>query len=116
MVPVPSKAIGTGECTIGIGMLHDGIYIQVLTKSMKTLVFFQVLVLHTKLILQPVFKGAAHPNAARLWIDALSPSIDLAQKNGSYQFLVIDNAKAARIATEYGLDQAQCHGLQPEGC
>jgi len=53
-----------------------------------------------------IFKGAAHPNAAKLWIEyALSPAcVDLAQKNGSYQFLVLDNAKQPEIATEYGLD------------
>ena len=102
----PSKAIGTGECTIGIGMLHDGIY-QIVDQE------------HENVGLQipssgasyevgatAIFKGAAHPNAAKLWIEyALSPAcVDLAQKNGSYQFLVIDNAKQPEIATEYGLD------------
>ena len=102
----PSKAIGTGECTIGIGMLHDGIY-QIVDQE------------HENVCLQipssgasyevgatAIFKGAAHPNAAKLWIEyALSPAcVDLAQKNGSYQFLVLDNAKQPEIATEYGLD------------
>ena len=102
----PSKAIGTGECTIGIGMLHDGIY-QIVDQE------------HENVGLQipssgasyevgatAIFKGAAHQNAAKLWIEyALSPAcVDLAQKNGSYQFLVIDNAKQPEIATEYGLD------------
>lgn len=102
----PSKAIGTGECTIGIGMLHDGIY-QIVDQE------------HENVGLQipssgasyevgatAIFKSAAHPNAAKLWIEyALSPAcVDLAQKNGSYQFLVIDNAKQPEIATEYGLD------------
>lgn len=102
----PSKAIGTGECTIGIGMLHDGIY-QIVDQE------------HENVGLQipssgasyevgatAIFKGAAHPNAAKLWVEyALSPAcVDLAQKNGSYQFLVIDNAKQPEIATQYGLD------------
>ena len=102
----PSKAIGAGECTIGIGMLHDGIY-QIVDQE------------HENVGLQipssgasyevgatAIFKGAAHPNAAKLWIEyALSPAcVDLAQKNGSYQFLVLDNAKQPEIATEYGLD------------
>ena len=102
----PSKAIGTGECTIGIGMLHDGIY-QIVDQE------------HENVGLQipssgasyevgatAIFKGAAHPNAAKLWVEyALSPAcVDLAQKNSSYQFLVIDNAKQPEIATEYGLD------------
>ena len=53
-----------------------------------------------------IFKGAAHPNAAKLWIEyALSPDcVELAQDNGSYQFLVIDNAKQPEVATEFGLD------------
>ena len=103
----PSKAIGAGECTIGIGMLHDGIY-QIVDQE------------HENVGLQipssgasyevgatAIFKGAPHPNAAKLWIEyALSPAcVDLAQKNGSYQFLVIDDAKQPEIATEYGLDQ-----------
>ena len=102
----PSKAIGAGECTLGIGMLHDGIY-QIVDQE------------HENVGLQipssgasyevgatAIFKGAAHPNAAKLWIEyALSPAcVDLAQKNGSYQFLVIDDAKQPEIATEYGLD------------
>ena len=102
----PSKAIGAGECTIGIGMLHDGIY-QIVDQE------------HENVGLQipssgasyevgatAIFKGAAHPNAAKLWIEyALSPAcVDLAQKNGSYQFLVIDDEKQPEIATEYGLD------------
>lgn len=102
----PSKAIGAGECTIGIGMLHDGIY-QIVDQE------------HENVGLQipssgasyevgatAIFKGASHPNAAKLWIEyALSPAcVDLAQKNGSYQFLVIDDAKQPEIATEYGLD------------
>ena len=102
----PSKAIGAGECTIGIGMLHDGIY-QIVDQE------------HENVGLQipssgasyevgatAIFKDAAHPNAAKLWIEyALSPAcVDLAQKNGSYQFLVIDDAKQPEIATEYGLD------------
>ena len=42
-----------------------------------------------------IFKGAAHPNAAKLFVEyALSPDcVELAAENGSYQFLVIDNAK-----------------------
>ena len=53
-----------------------------------------------------IFKGAAHPNAAKLWIEyALSPEcVELAQDNGSYQFLVIDNAKQPEVAEEFGLD------------
>ena len=82
----PSKNVGTGECVIGIGFLHDGI----------------------TQIVGPVaiFKGAAHPNAARLFMEfALSPDcVELAAQNGSYQFLVIDNAQQPEAAARFGLD------------
>ena len=102
----PSKAIGAGECTIGIGMLHDGIY-QIVDQEHET-VGLQIPSSGASYEVgaTAIFKGAAHPNAAKLWIEyALSPAcVDLAQKNGSYQFLVIDDAKQPEIATEYGLD------------
>ena len=53
-----------------------------------------------------IFKGAAHSNAAKLWIEyALSPEcVELGAQNGSYQFLVIDNATQPTQAAEFGLD------------
>ena len=53
-----------------------------------------------------MFKGEKHPNAAKLWIEyALSPDcVNLAAQNGSYQFLVIDNATQPEVAAEFGLD------------
>jgi iron(III) transport system substrate-binding protein len=53
-----------------------------------------------------IFKGAAHPNAAKLFMEyALSPDcVELAAKNGSYQFLVIDNAEQPEEAIKFGLD------------
>jgi hypothetical protein len=53
-----------------------------------------------------IFKGAAHPNAAKLWIEyALSPDcVDIAKENGSYQFLVLSNATQPEEAAEFGLD------------
>ena len=70
----PSKNVGTGECVIGIGFLHDGI---------------------TQIV-----------NAAKLFVEyALSPDcVELAAENGSYQFLVIDNAKQPDVVVEFGLD------------
>ena len=84
----PSKNVGTGECIVGIGFLHDGIT-QIVDNGATA-----------------IFKGAAHPNAAKLWIEyALSPEcVELAAKNGSYQFLVIDNAEQPSQAAEFGLD------------
>lgn len=102
----PSKNIGTGECTIGLGFLHDGIFqivdqgydnIELVVPSSGT---------SCEVGATAIFKGAAHPNAAKLWIEyALSPEcVELAAQNGSYQFLVIDNAQQPEIATEFGLD------------
>ena len=102
----PSKNVGTGECVIGIGFLHDGIT-QIVDNGYT----------NVKLIIPSsgtsfevgataIFKGAAHSNAAKLWIEyALSPEcVELAAKNGSYQFLVIDNAEQPAQAAEFGLD------------
>ena len=102
----PSKNVGTGECVIGIGFLHDGITqindngytnIQLIVPSSGT---------SFEIGATAIFKGAKHENAAKLWIEyALSPDcVNLAQDNGSYQFLVIDNAKQPEIASEFGLD------------
>ena len=102
----PSKNVGTGECVIGIGFLHDGITqivdngytnIELIIPSSGT--SFEVGA-------TAIFKGAAHSNAAKLWIEyALSPEcVNLAAQYGSYQFLVIDNATQPSQAAEFGLD------------
>ena len=102
----PSKNVGTGECVIGIGFLHDGITqivdngygnIELIIPSSGT---------SYEIGATAIFEGCEHPNAAKLWIEfALSPDcVNLAQDNGSYQFLVIDNATQPAIATEFGLD------------
>lgn len=102
----PSKNVGTGECVIGIGFLHDGITqivdngygnIELIIPSSGT---------SYEIGATAIFKGAKHENAAKLWIEyALSPDcVNLAQDNGSYQFLVIDNATQPAIASEFGLD------------
>ncbi len=102
----PSKNVGTGECVIGIGFLHDGITqiedngygnIELIIPSSGT---------SFEIGATAIFKGCAHPNAAKLWIEyALSPEcVELAVENGSYQFLVLDNAAQPAIAAEFGLD------------
>ena len=102
----PSKNVGTGECVIGIGFLHDGIT-QIVDNGYENI----ALVIPSsgtsfEIGATAIFKGAAHPNAAKLWIEyALSPDcVDLAKDNGSYQFLVIDNAEQPSQAAEFGLD------------
>jgi len=102
----PSKNVGTGECVIGIGFLHDGITqivdngygnIELIIPSSGT---------SYEIGATAIFAGCEHPNAAKLWIEfALSPEcVNLAQDNGSYQFLVIDNATQPAVASEFGLD------------
>ena len=102
----PSKNVGTGECTIGIGFLHDGIT-QIVDNGYDNI----TLVIPSsgtsfEIGATAIFKGCEHPNAARLWIEyALSPEcVELAAENGSYQFLVLDNAKQPEVAEEFGLD------------
>ena len=101
-----SKNVGTGECVIGIGFLHDGItqivdngYTNVELVIPSSGTSFEVGA-------TAIFKGAAHSNAAKLWIEyALSPEcVNLAAQNGSYQFLVIDNATQPEVAMQFGLD------------
>ena len=102
----PSKNVGTGECVIGIGFLHDGITqiedngygnIDLIIPSTGTSV---------EVGATAIFKGCKHPNAAKLWIEyALSPDcVELAAQNGSYQFLVLDNAQQPKVAADFGLD------------
>lgn len=102
----PSKNIGTGECVIGLGFLHDGIY-QIVDNGYGNI----GLVLPSsgtscEVGATAIFKGCKHPNAAKLWIEyALSPEcVELAAQNGSYQFLVLDNVEQPEVATEFGLD------------
>ena len=102
----PSKNIGTGESVIGIGFLHDGITqivdngygnIEMIIPSSGT---------SFEIGATAIFEGCAHPNAAKLWIEyALSPEcVELAAQNGSYQFLVIDNAAQPEQAAAFGLN------------
>lgn len=102
----PSKNVGTGECVVGIGFLHDGITqivdngygnIDLIIPSSGT---------SFEIGATAIFKGCKHPNAARLWIEyALSPEcVELAAQNGSYQFLLLDDAQQPEVAAEFGLD------------
>jgi iron(III) transport system substrate-binding protein len=101
----PSKNVGTGQCVIGIGFLHDGIT-QILDNGYDN-VGLVVPADGTACEIGPVaiFKGAKHPNAAKLFMEyALSPEcVELGAQHGSYQFLVLDNAKQPEAAAQYGL-------------
>ena len=102
----PSKNVGTGECVIGIGFLHDGIY-QIVDNGYENI---ELIIPQdgTSCEIGPVaiFNHAKHPNAAKLFMEyALSPEcVELAAQNGSYQFLVLDNATQPQAAIDFGLD------------
>ena len=89
----PSKNVGTGECIIGIGFLHDGVY-QILQGYDNIGLIIPEDGTSYEIGSTAIFEGCEHPNAAKLWIEfALSPDcVELADDAGSYQFLVIDNA------------------------
>jgi iron(III) transport system substrate-binding protein len=101
----PSKMVGPGECVIGIGFLHDGIY-QILQGYDNIELIVPEDGTSYEIGATAIFKGCEHPNAAKLWIEyALSPDcVDIAKDNGSYQFLVLSNATQPEEATEFGLD------------
>ncbi|WP_026490502.1 ABC transporter substrate-binding protein [Butyrivibrio sp. XBB1001] len=102
----PSKNVGTGECVVGIGFLHDGIT-QIVDNGYGNIgLIIPSSGTSFEVGATAIFKGCAHPNAAKLWIEyALSPEcVELAAQNGSYQFLVLDNAKQPEVAAEFGLD------------
>jgi iron(III) transport system substrate-binding protein len=101
----PSKMVGPGECVIGIGFLHDGIY-QILQGYDNIELIVPEDGTSYEIGATAIFKGAEHPNAAKLWIEyALTPDcVDIAKENGSYQFLVLSNATQPEEATQFGLD------------
>ena len=102
----PSKNVGTGECIIGIGFLHDGIT-QILDNGYGNIeLIIPSSGTSCEIGATAIFKGAKHPNAAKLWIEyALSPDcVNQADEVGSYQFLVLDNAEQPQAAYDFGLD------------
>ena len=101
----PSKKVGIGECVIGIGFLHDGIT-QILSGYDNIELIIPASGTSFEIGATAIFKGAKHPNAAKLWVEyALSPEcVNLAKANESYQFLVIDNGEQPAEAAQFGLD------------
>lgn len=101
----PSKMVGPGECVIGIGFLHDGIY-QILQGYDNIKLIVPEDGTSYEIGATAIFKGNTHPNAAKLWVEyALSPDcVDQAKENGSYQFLVLSNATQPEEAAQFGLD------------
>ena len=101
----PSKMVGPGECVIGVGFLHDGIY-QILQGYTNIGLVVPSDGTSFEVGATAIFKGAKNPNAAKLWIEyALSPEcVNLAKGAGSYQFLVLSNAEQPKEAAQFGLD------------
>mgnify|MGYP003376367920 CR=1 FL=1 len=101
----PSKMVGPGECVIGIGFLHDGIY-QILQGYDNIQLVIPEDGTSYEVGATAIFKGCKHPNAAKLWIEyALTPDcVDLAKDNGAYQFLVLKNATQPKEAEQFGLN------------
>lgn len=102
----PAKHVGTGACAIGIGFLHDGIT-QIVDYGYDSI----SLVLPSsgtsyEVGATAIFAGCEHPNAAKLWIEfALSADcVELAATQGSYQFIVLNNAAQPSQSYEFGLD------------
>ena len=102
----PSKKVGIGECVIGIGFLHDGVY-QILQGYDNIDLIIPADGTAYEIGSTAIFEGAEHEDAAKLWIEyALSPEcVELADDAGSYQFLVIDTAEQpAALAAFPNLD------------
>lgn len=104
----PSKMVGPGEIVIAVGFLHDGIY-QILQGYDNLELIAPAAGTSFEIGATAIFKGAKHGDAAKLWVEyALSPEcVELGQKNGSYQFLVLDNATDPPEAQQFGLSDAK---------
>ena len=101
----PAKNVGSGECAIAVGFLHDGIA-QIVDHGYDNI----SLIIPSggtsfEIGATAIFTGARHENAARLWIEyALSPQcVEQANDCGAYQFLVIDNAEQPPEILRFGL-------------
>ena len=104
-----SKEVGVGSTIIGIGFLHDVIY-QIVDKGYSNIgmcapsdgTSYEVGA-------TAILKGAKHPELAKKFIDFATSAecVELAAKNGSYQFLVVDGAKQPQAAIDAGIDQVK---------
>ncbi len=101
----PSKKVGIGECVIGIGFLHDGIT-QILAGYDNIKLVIPKEGTSYEIGATAIFKGAKHPNAAKLWVEyCLTPAaVDIAKDHEAYQFLVLKNATQPQQAIDFGLD------------
>lgn len=100
----PSKMVGPGEIVIAVGFLHDGVT-QILDGYDNIKLIGPASGTSYEIGATAIFNGAKHPNAAKLWVEyALSPDcVELGQTVGSYQFLVLDNAKDPEVIEQFNL-------------
>ena len=105
----PSKNVGTGECVIGIGFLHDAVY-QIVNGYDNIGMCVPASGTAAEVGAVSIFEGAKHPNAAKLFIEfCLTPEcVELAATTGSYQFLVLSNAKQPEVLQKFDLDISVC--------
>lgn len=105
----PSKMVPIGEVVIGIGFLHDAVY-QIVDNGYTNIgMTAPASGTAYEIGATAIFKGAKNEENAKKFIEfALSPAcVNLAQNNGSYQFLVIDNANPVQAAVDAGLDKIE---------
>lgn len=106
----PSKNVGPGECDIGIGFLHDAIY-QIASNGYDNIgMAVPASGTSAEVGAVSIFEGCKHPNAAKLFVEfALTPDcVERAAETGSFQFLVIDNAKQPEVIEQFGLTLDSC--------
>lgn len=103
----PSSLVPTGEIVIGIGFLHN--VVRQIVDNGFTNIGMTAPTSGTayEIGATAIFKGCKNLENAQKFIEfALSPDcVDIAQDYGSYQFLVIDNAKPVEAAVKAGLDK-----------
>ena len=106
----PSKNVGPGECNIGIGFLHDAIY-QIANNGYDNIgMSVPSSGTSAEVGAVSIFKGAKHLNAAKLFIEfCLTPEcVERAAETGSFQFLVLKNAKQPEVIEKFGLTLDAC--------
>lgn len=103
----PAKLLATGEVVIGIGFLHDALC-QIVDYNYDN-IGLTVPYSGTSYEIGPVaiLAGCKNEENAKKFIEfALSPDcVSLAQKNGSYQLLLLDNAPPVKAALSAGLEK-----------
>ncbi|MBQ9207696.1 MAG: ABC transporter substrate-binding protein [Treponema sp.] len=103
----PSKLVPTGEIVIGIGFLHNVVH-QIVDNGFTNIgMTSPASGTAYEIGATAIFKGCKNLENAQEFIEfALSPDCgNIAQDYGSYQFLVIDNAKPVQAAVDAGLDK-----------